>query len=157
MQKVEGAYHYEERHLFSLIRLRNPRTRLIYITSGEPAPDDCGLLPAIAAGNSIFRARDRLLLFSAYDASAKPLTQKILERPRLMERICQAVRPTKSYMVCYNSTALERELSVKLGIPCGLAIPICYTGEQKAAAGKFLKNVACLILTVPSWFLMRKI
>ncbi len=24
MQKVEGAYHYEERHLFSLIRLRNP-------------------------------------------------------------------------------------------------------------------------------------
>jgi hypothetical protein len=33
MQKVEGAYHYEERHLFSLIRLRNPRTRLIYITS----------------------------------------------------------------------------------------------------------------------------
>ena len=35
MQKIEGAYHYEERHLFSLIRLRNPRTRLIYITS-EP-------------------------------------------------------------------------------------------------------------------------
>lgn len=35
MQKVPGAYHYEERHLFSLIRLRNPRTRLIYITS-EP-------------------------------------------------------------------------------------------------------------------------
>ncbi len=35
LQKVQGSNHYEERHLFSLIRLRNPRTRLIYITS-EP-------------------------------------------------------------------------------------------------------------------------
>ena len=31
--KVEGCEHYEERLLFSLMRLRNPRTRLIYVTS----------------------------------------------------------------------------------------------------------------------------
>lgn len=27
--KIEGFFHYEERLLFSLIRLRNPRTRLV--------------------------------------------------------------------------------------------------------------------------------
>jgi hypothetical protein len=35
LKSIAGVNHYEERHLFSLIRLRNPRTRLIYITS-EP-------------------------------------------------------------------------------------------------------------------------
>lgn len=33
LQKIEGCEHYEERLLFSLIRLQNPRTRLIYVTS----------------------------------------------------------------------------------------------------------------------------
>jgi hypothetical protein len=33
LQKIEGCEHYEERLLFSLMRLRNPRTRLIYVTS----------------------------------------------------------------------------------------------------------------------------
>lgn len=33
LTKIEGYEHYEERLLFSLIRLWNPRNRLIYITS----------------------------------------------------------------------------------------------------------------------------
>jgi hypothetical protein len=33
LQKIEGCEHYEERLLFSLMRLRNPCTRLIYVTS----------------------------------------------------------------------------------------------------------------------------
>ncbi|MEM8780093.1 MAG: carboxylate-amine ligase, partial [Cyanobacteria bacterium P01_G01_bin.49] len=37
-QKVDGFLHYEERLLFSLIRLRNPKTRLIYITSQPLSP-----------------------------------------------------------------------------------------------------------------------
>jgi len=37
-QKVAGFLHYEERLLFSLIRLRNPNTRLIYVTSQPLSP-----------------------------------------------------------------------------------------------------------------------
>ena len=37
-QKIDGFLHYEERLLFSLIRLRNPRTRLIYITAQPLSP-----------------------------------------------------------------------------------------------------------------------
>jgi hypothetical protein len=117
LQKVQGFLHYEERLLFSLIRLQNPRTRVIYVTS-QPLSQIAidyylQLLPRIPFSH----ARDRLVLFSTYDASATALTQKILQRPRLMERIRASLRTDKTYMICYNSTSLERELSVRLDIP----------------------------------------
>ena len=141
MQKVEGAYHYEERHLFSLIRLRNPRTRLIYITSQPLHPMIVDYYLQLLPGIPFSHARDRLFLFSTYDASPKSLTQKILERPRLMERISQAVRPTKSYMVCYNSTPLERELSVKLGIPLWASDPdLLYWGTKSGSRQIFAES-----------------
>lgn len=134
LQKVEGAHHYEERHLFSLIRLRNPRTRLIYITSMPLHPMVIDYYLQLLPGIPFSHARDRLLLFSTYDAAAKSLTQKILERPRLMERIRQSLRPAKSYMVCYNSTLLERELSVKLGIPLLACDPdLLYWGTKSGS------------------------
>ncbi len=141
MQKVPGAYHYEERHLFSLIRLRNPRTRLIYITSEPLHPMIIDYYLQLLPGIPFSHARDRLLLFSTYDASAKSLTQKILERPRLIERIRQAVRSTKCYMVCYNSTSLERELSVKLGIPLWASDPdLLYWGTKSGSRQIFAES-----------------
>ncbi len=117
LQKIEGFLHYEERLLFSLIRMQNPRTRVIYVTS-QPLSQIAidyylQLLPRIPFSH----ARDRLLLFSTYDASATALTQKILNRPRLIERIRTSLRTNKTYMICYNSTPLERELSVRLDVP----------------------------------------
>ncbi|MFM6045818.1 MAG: carboxylate-amine ligase, partial [Dolichospermum sp.] len=85
--KVEGCEHYEERLLFSLIRLRNPRTRLIYITSMPLHPSIIDYYLQLLPGIPFSHARHRLLLLSTYDASLKPLSQKILERPRLLERI----------------------------------------------------------------------
>lgn len=117
LQKVQGAHHYEERHLFSLIRLRNPRTRLIYITSEPLHPMIVDYYLQLLPGIPFSHGRERLLLFSTYDAAPKPLTQKILERPRLVQRIREQLRPTNAYMVCFNATHWERELSVKLGIP----------------------------------------
>jgi hypothetical protein len=117
LKKIQGFLHYEERLLFSLIRLRNPRTRLIYITAVPLSPIIIDYYLQLLPGIPFSHARDRLLLLSTYDASLKPLSQKILERPRLMERIRQALRPEKSYMICYNSSDLERELSVRLGVP----------------------------------------
>ena len=88
------------------------------------------LLPGIPFSH----ARDRLLLISTYDGSLKPLTQKILERPRLVDRIRRALRPNKSYMVCYNSTNLEQELSLKLDIPLLAASPVLlYWGSKSGS------------------------
>jgi PGM1 C-terminal domain len=115
--KVEGCHHYEERLLFSLIRLRHPRTRLVYITSQPLHPSVIDYYLQLLPGIPFSHARDRLLLLSTYDASLQPLTQKILDRPRLLERIRQAVNPARAYMICYNSTPLEKALSVQLNIP----------------------------------------
>jgi hypothetical protein len=121
--KVAGFLHYEERLLFSLIRLRNPLTRVIYITALPLCPIVIDYYLQLLPGIPFSHARDRLLLISTYDGSLKPLTQKILDRPRLVAKIRRALRPHKSYMVCYNSTDLEQQLSLKLGIPLLAASP----------------------------------
>lgn len=123
LQKIEGFVHYEERLLFSLIRLREPQTRLIYLTSAPLPPVVIDYYLQLLPGIPFSHARDRLLLLSTYDQSLKPLSQKILERPRLIDRIRQALRPNCAYMVCYNSTDLERQLSLHLGIPLLAADP----------------------------------
>lgn len=115
--KIEGFFHYEERLLFSLIRLRNPRTRLVFVTSQPLHPSVIDYYLQLLPGIPFSHARDRLLLLSTYDSSLQTLSQKILDRPRLLERIRQAVNPDRAYMICYNSTNTERDLSVQLGIP----------------------------------------
>ncbi len=115
--KIDGHMYYEERLLCSLIRLHNPQTRLIYLSSLPISPIIVEYYLQLLPGISFSQVCDRLLLLSAYDNSPIPLTQKILDRPRLLERLQQSLRPGKSYMVCYNSTVLERELSNRLGIP----------------------------------------
>ncbi|ULQ55655.1 peptide ligase PGM1-related protein [Flavihumibacter rivuli] len=118
LSKVKGAVHYEERMLCLLMLLRMPNTNVIYVTS-MPVADSIidyylHLLPGITGSH----ARKRLTLLSCYDASVKPLTQKILERPRLIERIRQSVPdPSVAHLTCYNITPLEKTLSVHLGVP----------------------------------------
>lgn len=121
--KIEGCDHYEERLLFSLIRLQNPRTRLIYVTSQPLHPSVIDYYLQMLPGIPFSHARDRLLLLSTYDSSLKSLSQKIIERPRLIERIRQALRPDRAYMICYNSSPWEGELSVRLGLPLYAAAP----------------------------------
>ena len=80
-QKVAGFLHYEERLLFSLIRLRNPKTRVIYVTALPLCPIVIDYYLQLLPGIPFSHARERLMLISTYDGSLKPLTQKILERP----------------------------------------------------------------------------
>ncbi|MEA5534253.1 peptide ligase PGM1-related protein [Crocosphaera sp. XPORK-15E] len=133
-QKVSGFLHYEERLLFSLIRLRNPKTRLIYVTAQPLSPIIIEYYLQLLPGIPFSHARDRLLLLTTYDNSFKPLTQKILERPRLLERIRRALRPDKSYMVCFNATKLEQELSLSLEVPLFAASPqLNYWGSKSGS------------------------
>lgn len=145
LAKISGVLHYEERLLFSLIRLRNPLTRLIYVTAQPLAPMIVDYYLQLLPGIPFSHARDRLLLLSTHDGSLKPLSQKVLERPRLLERIRQALRPGKSYMVCYNSTPLEQELSVRLGIPLLASSPdLRHWGSKSGSREIFAEaQIAC--------------
>jgi hypothetical protein len=133
-QKIPGFLHYEERLLFSLIRLRNPHTRLIYATAQPLSPIIIEYYLQLLPGIPFSHARDRLLLLYTYDNSYKPLTQKLLERPRLIKRIHRALRPDKSYIVCFNATPLEKELSQQLDIPLFASSPdLSYWGSKSGS------------------------
>lgn len=132
--KIQGFHHYEERLLFSLIRLRNPRTRLVYVTSQPLHPSVIDYYLQLLPGIPFSHARDRLLLLSTYDSSLKSLSEKVLERPRLMERIRQAMRPAQRYMICYNSTFAEQQLSVQLGVPLYALDPALLQWGTKAGS-----------------------
>ena len=67
-----------------LIRLRNPRAHLVYVTSQPVHPLTLDYYLQLLAGVPASHARSRLTMLCAYDASPRPLTQKVLERPRLM-------------------------------------------------------------------------
>ena len=118
LAKVLGAAYYEERLMFALIRLRNPNARLIYVTSQPVHPEIVDYYLQLLEGVSASRARERLSMLSVYDASSRPLSEKVLERPRLLERLRTLIGdPERAYLTCYNSTPLERRVAVQLGIP----------------------------------------
>ncbi len=117
LMKISGAPRYEERLLFTLMRLRDPRARVIYVTSQALHPEIVDYYLGLLVGVSPRSARGRLQLFCCYDGSIRPLTEKILERPRLIERIRRAMGdPSHTYLTCFNSTDLEQRLATELGI-----------------------------------------
>jgi len=116
--KLEGSPYYEERLLFLLIRLRNPRARVVFVTSQPVHPLVLEYYFQLLVGIPASHARARLTLLCAYDDSPRSLTEKILERPRLIERIRAGIAdPARSYLTVFNSTPLERKLAVLLGVP----------------------------------------
>jgi hypothetical protein len=118
LEKLEGASHYEERLLFLLIRLRNPQARMVYVTSRPIHPLILEYYLELLAGIPASHARSRLTLLCAYDTSPRSLTEKILDRPRLIQRIRYGIGdPNRAFLTVYNSTSLERRLAVLLGIP----------------------------------------
>ena len=63
-------------------------------------------------------ARARLSLVSVNDASPRSLSEKLLERPRMLRRIGDLIPDrAKSHLVPYNTTELERDVALALGIP----------------------------------------
>ena len=118
LEKVTGVSHYEERLLCMLMLLRLPRTRVIYVSSEPIAPSIVDYFLHLLPGIPATHARDRLTLLSCHDSRSVPLTQKVLERPRLQRRILDAlVDKETAHISCFNSTELERTLAVRLGLP----------------------------------------
>lgn len=139
LRKLDGATFYEERLLFLLIRLRNPRAHVVYVTSQPVHPLILDYYLHLLAGVPASHARARLTMLCTYDTSPRPLTQKILERPRLIERIREAIPdPSRAYLTIFNSTPLERKLAVLLGIPLnGLDPTLNHLGTKSGSRKVF--------------------
>eukprot|EP01114_Cavostelium_apophysatum_P020413 TRINITY_DN6832_c0_g1_i1.p1 TRINITY_DN6832_c0_g1~~TRINITY_DN6832_c0_g1_i1.p1 ORF type:complete len:579 (+),score=105.23 TRINITY_DN6832_c0_g1_i1:142-1878(+) len=119
LEKIDGISHYEERQLYNIIMLRRPNTRIIYLSSLPLDPAIVEYYWKLLPGNVPFSSiRHRLIFLSAYDSSPRPLTLKILERPRLINRIKRCIRnPCTACITPFNSTPLEKILAQKLDVP----------------------------------------
>jgi hypothetical protein len=109
---------YEERYLFMLLLLRQARLRMVYVTSMPVAPAIVEYYLALLPGVIPSHARSRLSLVSVNDSSPRSLSEKLLDRPRLLTRIAALVpNRSRSHLVPYNTTELERDVALALGIP----------------------------------------
>jgi len=118
------AQAYEERFLFLLVLLRQPRLRMVYVTSTPIAPEIIEYYLALLPGVIPSHARARLSLVALHDASPQSLSEKLLARPRVLARIAALIpNPARSHLVPYNTTELERDVALSLGIPMYAADP----------------------------------
>ena len=146
LAKVAGVNHYEERMLGMLMLLRLPRTRLIYLTSqpiAEPIIDYyLHLLQGVPSGH----ARARLCLLPCFDGSARPLTAKVLARPRLIERLREAIGdPAVAHIAAYSVSVLERTLAVRLGVPLYGCDPDLQGLGSKSGGRKLMREAGVAI------------
>src|SRR5216110_4106145 len=132
---------YEERYLFLLLLLRQPRARLIYITSQTILPNIIDYYLDLLPGVIPSHARPRLFLPSPLDGSVRPLSQKLLERPRLIERIRSLIPdPDRAHLVPFNTTNREKELALRLGIPMYGADPKFFALGTKSGCRKIFQE-----------------
>jgi hypothetical protein len=109
---------YEERYLFLLMLLRQPRLSVIYVTSMPVSPQIVEYYLALLPGIIPSHARKRLHLVSVNDAAPESLSAKLLARPKLLAQIASLIPDrSRSHLVPYNVTSLERDVALALGIP----------------------------------------
>jgi hypothetical protein len=84
-------------------------------------------------------------MLSCFDSSPKSLSEKILDRPRLIERIRKSL-PTGHYahLVCFNTTKYERTLAVQIGLPIYGCDPDLLHFGTKSGSRKIFRKVVFL-------------
>jgi len=150
LAKIDGVNHYEERMLCMLMLLRMPNTHVIYVTSMPVHNIIMDYYLHLLPGITGYHARQRLKTLACFDSSPKSLTEKILERPRLIERIRKHIpNGFASHLVFFNVTPAERQLALQLNIPIyGCDPDLLYLGT-KSFSKKIFRE--CGIATPPGF------
>jgi hypothetical protein len=132
---------YEERMLFLLMLLRQPRTRIIYVTSQTILPTTLDYYLSLMPGVITSHAVERFINVAPEDRSPRSLTLKMLERPHLCERIRSLIpNLDRAYLLTYTVTMQERDLALRLGIPLYGSDPsLFYLGGKSGSREVFAR------------------
>ena len=147
LAKIDGVLHYEERMLCLLMLLKLPARRWCTSRVGRWIRRSWTTTSTCFPGVPAAHARSRLKMVSCEDSSLTPLTQKILDRPHVVEMIRTAVSyPAAAHMTCFNSTHLERTLAVHLSMPLYASDPELAEIGTKSVGRRVLRDAG---LSVP--------
>lgn len=109
---------YEERLLFLLFLLRQPRLQMVYVTGRAVSEAVVQYYLALLPGVIPSHARARLHMIAAHDGAPRPLSAKLLARPRVLEAIRTHIPDrARCHLVPFTTTGEERDLALALGIP----------------------------------------
>lgn len=146
LEKLTGQIFYEERMLCLLMLLRMPNTHVIYITSVPIDPVIVDYYLHLLPGITGYHATRRLTMLSCHDSSAISLTEKILRRKRLVDRIKKNIAPGHAaHLVCFNVTPLEKKLALALDIPIYGCDPDLWWLGTKSGGRQVFKTVGVTI------------
>lgn len=133
---------YEERFLFLLLLLRQPRLRLTYVTSQPIDPRIIEYYLALLPGVIPSHALARLTLIAVGDGTLRSLTDKVLERPGIIERIARSIPDRECcHLIPYTTSEGERDLALALGIPMYGADPRLAPLGTKSGCRRLFREV----------------
>lgn len=115
LRKIIGIQHYEERMLYTLLLLRNPELRVVYITSLQVDPVIVDYYLRFVASD--LDARNRLTMVAVGDPEPSALTAKVLRSDQTLDLIRSAIGGDGGYVLPFNVTSLERRFAEEVGMP----------------------------------------
>ena len=131
----------EERALFLLLLLRQPRLRMIYVTS-QPISEAIieyylGLLPGVIPSH----ARARLTLCRSATRQRTSLSSKLLARPRLLREIRSLIpNPARSHLIPYNTTSSSGMSRCRWVFRCTGRTPASSTWAARPAVARMFEE-----------------
>jgi hypothetical protein len=116
LQHVVPAY--EERYLCAILSLlRQPDGHVIYVTSVPMLPRLVDYYFGLIPSGDRASARERLQFVSVGDGSSRPLTEKILARPKLVARIGTLLpNPERALILPFMCGPSEVELALRMKV-----------------------------------------
>jgi hypothetical protein len=132
---LPAALHraYEERFLSLLFLLRQPQTHVVYVTSQTIPPAAVEYYLRLIPGVDPDRARERLALIALGDDTPRPLSEKLLARPRALEQIrARIADPDSAYLLPFNSSPRECAIAEALGLPMYAVDPAHAAADGKS-------------------------
>lgn len=134
---------YEERFLCLVLSLlRAPGSRVIYVTSQPVLPQVVDYWFGLVHGLDNAEARSRLFLVSPVDGSPRSLTAKLLDRPRLLERIRGlVVDPDLAIILPFMTREPEAQLALALDVPVYGSHPRLWELGSKSSGRRLFSEV----------------
>ncbi|HEY3002642.1 MAG TPA: peptide ligase PGM1-related protein [Kribbellaceae bacterium] len=140
--------HYGRRipaleHRYLLPALMLPRItgcQMLFLCSETPAPEVLHYYASLAPPGQRAGVRRRLRVLTVRDYSPRPVAAKLLERPRLLDRMRAVLAGWPAFIEPWNVTDCEVEVALRLGVPINGTAPDLWPLGYKGQGRRLLRS-----------------